>query len=133
MDAQLDGLKYDAAGLIPAIVQDWQSGEVLMMAWMNREAVARTAETGKTHFFSRSRGRQWLKGESSGHVQHVKSIATDCDQDVLLIKVDQVGAACHDGYYSCFYRQHEAGADEWNVIGRKVFEPEKVYGAGAKS
>ena len=115
-------------GLVPAIAQDYRTGEVLMMAWMNREAVARTVETGKTHFFSRSRGKQWLKGETSGHVQHVKSIATDCDQDVLLIKVEQVGAACHDGYYSCFYRQHAPGGPDWKVVGRKVFEPEKVYG-----
>ena len=126
MDVQLDGLKYDAAGMIPAIVQDHRTGEVLMMAWMNREAVQKTVDTGQTHFFSRSRNRMWLKGESSGHVQQVKSIATDCDQDVLLVKVEQTGAACHDGYYSCFYRQAQPDGG-WKVIGRKVFEPEKVY------
>ena len=127
MDAQLEGLKYDdATGMIPAIVQDAATGEVLMMAWMNRESLAKTAETGRTHFFSRSRGKLWLKGETSGHVQHVRSIATDCDKDTLLIKVEQVGAACHDGYYSCFYREHQPAGD-WKVIGRKVFEPEKVY------
>jgi phosphoribosyl-AMP cyclohydrolase len=122
MDEQLEGLKYDANGLIPAIVQDAATGEVLMMAWMNRESLAKTAETGKTHFFSRSRGKLWHKGETSGHVQHVRSIATDCDKDTLLIKVEQVGAACHDGYYSCFYREHQPAGD-WKVIGRKVFEP----------
>ena len=127
MDAQLDGLKFDAAGLIPAIVQDWQTGEVLMMAWMNRDALEKTIETGRTHFYSRSRGKLWLKGESSGHVQDVKSVATDCDQDVLLIKVEQTGAACHDGYYSCFYREHHAGEGDWRNVGRKVFEPETVY------
>ena len=131
LDSQLEGLKYDANGLIPAIVQDWKTGQVLMMAWMNRESLARTVETGKTHFFSRSRNKLWLKGESSGHVQHVKSIATDCDQDVLLIKVEQVGgAACHEGYESCFFREYQPagpGAD-WKVVGRKVFDPEKVYG-----
>ena len=128
MDAQLEGLKYDANGMIPAIVQDHRTGEVLMMAWMNRESLGKTVETGKTHFFSRSRGKLWLKGESSGHVQDVKSIATDCDKDTLLIKVEQAGAACHDGYYSCFYREYQAGND-WKVIGKKVFEPEKVYGS----
>jgi phosphoribosyl-AMP cyclohydrolase len=127
MDAQLEGLKFDAAGLIPAIVQDERTGEVLMMAWMNREAVEKTAETGKTHFYSRSRGKQWMKGESSGHVQHVKSMSTDCDRDVLLVKVEQVGAACHDGYYSCFYRQHEPKGSDWRNVGKKIFEPDDVY------
>ncbi len=127
MDVQLQGLKYDANGMIPAIVQDHGTGEVLMMAWMNREALERTVATGQTHFFSRSRNKLWLKGESSGHVQRVTSIATDCDQDVLLVKVEQTGAACHDGYYSCFYRQYQPAAGEWKVIGRKVFDPAKVY------
>jgi phosphoribosyl-ATP pyrophosphohydrolase/phosphoribosyl-AMP cyclohydrolase len=100
MDPLLDQLKFDSNGLIPAIIQDSVTHELLMMAWMNRESLAKTIETGKTHFFSRSRNKLWLKGETSGHVQHVKSIAVDCDQDVLLIKVEQVGAACHEGYYS---------------------------------
>jgi phosphoribosyl-AMP cyclohydrolase len=126
MDVQLENLKFDANGLIPAIVQDARSNEVLMMAWMNRDSIEKTVSTGKTHFFSRSRNKLWLKGESSGHVQHVKSIRTDCDKDTLLILVEQVGAACHDGYYSCFYREHQLEGD-WKVIGRKVFEPEKVY------
>ena len=126
MDVQLENLKVDANGLIPAIVQDAGSNEVLMMAWMNRDSIEKTVSTGKTHFFSRSRNKLWLKGESSGHVQHVKSIRTDCDKDTLLILVEQVGAACHDGYYSCFYREHQLEGD-WKVVGRKVFEPEKVY------
>ena len=126
MDAQLEGLKFDAGGLIPAIVQDHKTGEVLMMAWMNRQALARTVETGKTHFFSRSRNKLWLKGETSGHVQHVKSIRVDCDQDVLLIQVEQIGAACHEGYYSCFYREHDPNRD-WKVVGKKVFDPKAVY------
>ena len=126
--ADLPDLKFDANGLIPAIIQDHRTGEVLMMAWMNRESLAKTVETGKTHFYSRSRGKLWLKGETSGHVQDVKSIATDCDKDTLLVKVEQAGAACHDGYYSCFYREHQASQPDWKVIGRKVFEPEKVYG-----
>ena len=128
MDAKLERLKFDADGLIPAIVQDASSGEVLMMAWMNREALDKTVATGKTHFFSRSRNKLWLKGETSGHLQHVRSVAVDCDADVLLIKVAQVGAACHDGYYSCFYRETRPGAKgEWTVVGRKVFDPDKVY------
>jgi phosphoribosyl-AMP cyclohydrolase len=126
MDSQLEGLKFDSAGLIPAIVQDHKTAQVLMMAWMNREALQKTVHTGKTHFYSRSRGKLWLKGESSGHVQHVKSIRTDCDRDVLLIAVEQVGAACHDGYYSCFYREHQDGPD-WKIIGQRVFDPEEVY------
>ena len=126
MDAPLEDLKFDAAGLIPAIVQDHKTGEVLMMAWMNRQALARTHETGKTHFFSRSRNKLWLKGETSGHVQHVKSIRVDCDQDVLLIQVEQIGAACHEGYYSCFYREFEPDR-QWKVVGRKVFDPKAVY------
>lgn len=127
MDAQLQTLKFDANGMIPAVVQDHRTGQVLMVAWMNRDALAKTIETGKTHFYSRSRNKLWLKGESSGHVQHVKSIHTDCDQDVLLVAVEQVGAACHDGYYSCFYRQHQPGAAEWKIVGDKVFDPAKVY------
>jgi phosphoribosyl-AMP cyclohydrolase len=126
MDPKLEDLKFDTNGLIPAIIQDWRSGQVLMMAWMNRESLARTVETGKTHFFSRSRNKLWLKGESSGHVQHVKSLATDCDKDVVLVKVEQVGAACHEGYESCFFREFAPG-EEWKVVGARIFDPEKVY------
>jgi phosphoribosyl-AMP cyclohydrolase len=127
MDAPPQGLKFDSHGLIPAIIQDHKSNQVLMMAWMNAAAISKTLETGKTHFFSRSRNKLWLKGESSGHVQLVKSIRTDCDQDVLLISVEQTGAACHDGYYSCFYREHQPGQTGWKVVGKKVFEPDSVY------
>ena len=127
MDSQLEGLKFDGKGLIPAIVQDAATGEVLMMAWMNREALEKTVRTGQTHFFSRSRNQLWLKGESSGHAQKVKSISTDCDQDVLLVRVEQTGAACHEGYYSCFFRQYQAGGKDWKIVGEKKFEPEKVY------
>ncbi len=128
MDPLLANLKFDANGLIPAIIQDAATNELLMMAWMNRDSLAKTIETGKTHFFSRSRNKLWLKGETSGHVQHVKSIAVDCDQDVLLIKVEQIGAACHEGFYSCFFREYERGAGNWKVVGKKIFEPQKVYG-----
>jgi phosphoribosyl-AMP cyclohydrolase len=126
MDEQLSGVKFDANGLVPAIIQDDASGEVLMMAWMNADSLRKTIESGKTHFFSRSRNKLWLKGESSGHVQHVKSVRLDCDGDTLLIRVEQVGAACHDGYYSCFYRQRQPD-NQWKVDGRKVFDPKAVY------
>jgi phosphoribosyl-AMP cyclohydrolase len=100
----LDGFKFDSNGLIPAIIQDHENGEVLMMAWMNRESLERTIESGFCTYWSRSRQQFWVKGETSGHLQHVKSISVDCDQDALLIKVEQVGAACHENFRSCFYR-----------------------------
>ncbi len=103
-DIKFDELKKNEQGLVPVIVQDYKTDEVLMMAYMNEEAFNRTIETGKMNYYSRSRAAQWLKGESSGHYQFVKSISVDCDQDTLLAKVRQVGAACHTGNYSCFYR-----------------------------
>jgi phosphoribosyl-AMP cyclohydrolase len=127
INAKLGDLKLDADGLIPAIIQDAKSKQILMMAWMNREALEKTVETGKTHFYSRSRRKLWLKGESSGHIQTVKSIAKDCDQDVLLVEVEQVGAACHEGYASCFFRKLDAKTGEWEVVGERVFDPAKVY------
>jgi phosphoribosyl-AMP cyclohydrolase len=114
-------------GLVPVIAQDWQTGEVLMLAYMNPEAWKKTLETGKVHYFSRSRGKIWLKGESSGHVQLVKEIYLDCDLDTVLIKVEQVGgAACHKGYKSCFYRRLEG--DDLITVYEKIFDPEVVYG-----
>ena len=97
-------LKFDANGLIPAIIQEQKSGRVLMMAWMNQASLEKTLQTGKTHFWSRSRQQFWMKGQSSGHTQAVKDIAFDCDGDTLLIQVEQIGAACHQGYRSCFFR-----------------------------
>jgi len=123
----LDELKYDANGLIPAIVQDADTGEVLMMAYMNRNSLEETIRTGKTHFWSRSRQKYWMKGESSGHTQAVQGIYTDCDADTLLIKAQQEGAACHEGYKSCFFRQHEDGGT-WNVVAERLFDPAQVYG-----
>lgn len=96
--------KFNADGLIPAIAQDVKTKEVLMLAYMNQEALNKTFETGKVHYWSRSRKELWLKGETSGHFQYVKSIMADCDDDTILIKVEQVGAACHTGNYSCFYK-----------------------------
>src|SRR5215211_531251 len=101
MDAQLDKLKFDANGLVPAIVQDHKTGQVLALYYMNKEAAAKTLETGKVHTYSRSRGRLALKGESSAHFQHVREVRTDCDRDVLLFKVVQDVSACHEGYRSC--------------------------------
>ncbi|MBI5787728.1 MAG: phosphoribosyl-AMP cyclohydrolase [Candidatus Schekmanbacteria bacterium] len=101
----INELKFDEKGLIPAIVQDVENNEVLMLAYMNRESLQKTVASGKTHFWSRSRNKLWLKGETSGHFQHVQDISYDCDADTLLIKVKQVDAACHTGNRSCFYRK----------------------------
>lgn len=101
----LDSLKFDANGLIPAVVQDAANKDVLMVAYMNREAVKKTITGGKATYFSRSREKLWLKGETSGHFQHVRRIYFDCDRDALLLEVEQVGSACHKGYRSCFYRE----------------------------
>ena len=127
MAGAFDNLKFDSSGLIPAIVQDAQSKAVLMMAWMNRQSIQKTIETGMTHFFSRSRNKLWQKGETSGHIQRVQSIRVDCDGDVLLIEVEQTGAACHEGYFSCFFREYEAREDEWTTIAKRVADPDEVY------
>lgn len=100
----IDELRFDDRGLLPAVVQDARSGEVLMVAWMNREALEATLREGRTVFWSRSRGELWRKGETSGHVQHVEEVRADCDADVVLVRVHQVGAACHTGARSCFFR-----------------------------
>lgn len=100
----LDQVKFDAAGLVPAIAQDAESGEVLMMAWMNRESLERTLATGRATYWSRSRQAFWIKGETSGHTQTVRRVSLDCDGDALLLQIDQVGAACHTDHRSCFYR-----------------------------
>lgn len=121
----VDKLKFDKDGLIPAVIQDYKNDELLMVAYMNKEAVRKTIKTKKTHFYSRSRKKLWLKGETSGHIQKVKSILVDCDMDCLLIKAEQVGGACHTGYRSCFYRKVEG--NRLKVIGEKIFDPEKVY------
>lgn len=127
MDALLEKLKYDSAGLVPIVVQDVQNGEILVLAWANKEALQKTIETGKVHTYSRSRGRMALKGESSGHFQLVKEILTDCDRDAVIIKVEQIVAACHEGYRSCFFRKYEPGAGDWKIIASPVFDPKKVY------
>ena len=113
-------------GLIPAIAQDWQTGEVLMLAYLNEEAWKRTLETGKATYWSRSRQSFWVKGESSGNLQWVKEILVDCDEDTVVLKIDQVGgAACHEGYRTCFFRKVDGG--ELKVVGERVFDPKTVY------
>jgi phosphoribosyl-AMP cyclohydrolase len=122
----VDTLKYDANGLIPAIVQDHVDGQVLMVAWMNRDSLLDTLKTGKTHFWSRSRNKYWMKGEESGNVQKVQSVFYDCDSDVLLFKVEQVGgAACHTGHRSCFFMQ--VTPEGLKDTGTLVFDPATVY------
>lgn len=114
-------------GLLPAIAQDAATGEVLMLAYINEESWRKTIETGKAHYWSRSRNKLWLKGESSGHMQMVKEILVDCDLDTVVFKVEQLGgAACHTGHKSCFYRRVQG--DELEVQGEPVFDPAKVYG-----
>ncbi len=110
----LDELKFDAHGLIPAIAQDCESGRVLMLAWMNEEAVRQSIETGFAHYYSRSRACQWKKGESSGHVQKIVAMYLDCDGDTLLLQIEQTGPACHTNRQACFYRQNQRG--EWITI-----------------
>jgi phosphoribosyl-ATP pyrophosphohydrolase/phosphoribosyl-AMP cyclohydrolase len=118
----IENIKFDEKGLIPAIIQDNKSGQVLMMAYMNQESLAKTMETGRTWFYSRSRQQLWMKGEESGHIQELKQIFYDCDQDTLLIKVEQTGVACHTGHYSCFYRDIEG-----NEIEPTLIDVEKIY------
>ena len=115
-------MKLDEKGLFAAITQDIKSKEVLMMAFMNEEALQKTLETGFVHYYSRSRDKLWKKGETSGHSQRVKEILLDCDEDALLIKVEQSGGACHTGYRSCFYRRFDGTA-----IGEQIFDPKEVY------
>jgi phosphoribosyl-AMP cyclohydrolase len=124
----LDQLKFNAEGLIPAIVQEKSTGRVLMMAWMNRASLEKTLETGKTWFWSRSRQKFWMKGESSGHVQVVQDLALDCDGDTLLIQVEQTGAACHEGYKSCFFRSIREGGAAVQITEPQLETAEAIYG-----
>ena len=119
-------VKFNEQGLVPAIVQDMDTGTVLMMAWMNDEALRHTLETKKATFYSRSRGKMWVKGESSGHVQRVVETRVDCDQDTVLLRVRSEGPACHVGYQTCFYRAFE-GTGRLGFVEEKVFDPVAVY------
>jgi phosphoribosyl-AMP cyclohydrolase len=120
-------VRFSQQGLVPVIIQDAKTDKVLMLAYMNRQALRKTIETGRTCFFSRSRKKLWIKGETSGHIQRVQGIFLDCDGDTLLVKVRQKGAACHTGYSSCFYRQLNRKGTSLKIIGRKAFNPKKVY------
>ena len=114
------------SGLVPVIVQDYQTREVLMVAYMNEEAWEKTRATGKAHYYSRSRRGLWFKGEESGHFQEVKDVFIDCDNDTLLLQVNQIGgAACHEGYRSCFFRKDDN--NDWKIIAERVFDPKEVY------
>ena len=112
-------------GLLPAIAQDAATGTVLMLAWMNEEAYQETLKTGRAVYFSRSRGRLWRKGEESGHYQFVKQILVDCDRDTILLQVEQIGVACHEGYRSCFFRA--VVAEELQVVAERLVDPETIY------
>jgi phosphoribosyl-AMP cyclohydrolase len=126
VDQTIQDMKYDDQGLLTAVIVDATTKEVLMVAFMNAQALRETIRTGRTHFWSRSRRTQWMKGEESGHVQLVKAVYADCDKDCVVIEVDPRGPACHDGYRSCFYRRlSEAG--EWETIAPRVFDPKQVY------
>ena len=118
-------VKFDEKGLIPAIIQDAVNGDVLMVAYMNKEALEKTLKTKKAHFYSRSRKKLWLKGETSRHFQHVLSVHYDCDWDTVLVKVTQKGGACHEGYRSCFFR--EGKGSRVRITAKKLFDPKKVY------
>ncbi len=122
-DSLKDEVKFDEKGLVPVVTQDYKTKEVLMVAYMNREAFDKTVETGKVTYFSRSRNKLWLKGETSGHFQLVKSIKLDCDGDTILIEAEQIGAACHTGNKTCFYRTMNNGAWEENAEGGDVKKP----------
>ena len=122
----MEEVKFDSRGLVPAIAQDADNGQVLMMAWMNREALEKTVREKKACYFSRSRGKLWLKGETSGNIQEVKEIRLDCDGDVILMKITQKGGACHLGYRSCFFRKLQQ--NDWLIDGKKMFDPGSVYG-----
>ncbi|WP_423459377.1 phosphoribosyl-AMP cyclohydrolase [Ottowia sp. VDI28] len=125
----LDDIHWDAQGLVPVIAQEQSTGDILMFAWMNREALAKTAETGRAVYYSRSRGKLWAKGEESGHVQTVHEIRMDCDNDVLLLKITQLGhdpgIACHTGRHSCFFQKYENGS--WITVEPVLKDPASIY------
>jgi phosphoribosyl-AMP cyclohydrolase len=129
MNAWLDEVRFNADGLIAAIAQDAATGKVLTLAWMNRDALARTADTREAHYWSRSRGKLWRKGESSGHVQRVRDIRLDCDSDAILLLVEQAGGiACHTGHERCFFKTLRDGA--WHDVEPVLKDPKAIYGDG---
>jgi phosphoribosyl-AMP cyclohydrolase len=127
VEVQNMDLDFSKSGLLPAVIQDYSTGRVLMLGFMNEEAFRKTVETGFATFYSRSRRKLWLKGESSGHRLVVKEISTDCDQDAILVRVEALGpGVCHNGYQSCFYRRLENG--QWAESDQRTFDPAAVYG-----
>jgi phosphoribosyl-AMP cyclohydrolase len=126
MTSQLQ-FKYNADGLVPAIVQDATTKRVLMMAWMNESSIRSTIETGLMHYWSRSRQKYWLKGETSGHTQKVVRWFADCDADTLLFEVEQIGGACHTGYQSCFFQEYDREGQQVTVQETRIFDPEQTY------
>ena len=126
-ESWLDKVKWDEQGLVPAIAQEMSTNDVLTLAWMNRESLAKTVATGEAHYWSRSRGRLWKKGEQSGFVQKVREVRLDCDEDVVLLKVEQGGGiACHTGRHSCFHARLEDG--RWKIVAPVLKDPEEMYG-----
>ena len=123
----LDQLKFDEKGLITAVVQDIDTNQILMVAYMNRDTVKKTIISNLACFWSRSRQEFWIKGQTSGHTQTVKSVSVDCDGDALLVKIEQKGGACHMGYQSCFFREIFMTGEETKIVSQKVFEPNQVY------
>ena len=124
----MSGPDFDKHSLLPVIAQDFESGDVLMLAYMNREAYDETLNTGRVCYYSRSRQKLWRKGEESGNIQEVKELFFDCDADTLLVKVNQIGgAACHEGYRSCFFRQINPSTSTVNTVAERVFDPAEVY------
>jgi phosphoribosyl-AMP cyclohydrolase len=121
IDDFLDSLKYDDNGLVAAVIQDHSTGDVLMVGYMNREAVTRTLTSGRACFWSRSRREFWVKGETSGNIQTVKAVYADCDRDCLLVKVEQTGAACHEGYRTCFFTEVDPDGSE-TIVGERLSE-----------
>lgn len=127
-ESWLNKINWSADGLVPAIAQDAASGDILMVAWMNRDALKKTVETGEAVYWSRSRKKLWHKGEESGHTQKVKEIRTDCDEDVILLKVEQTGGiACHTGRHSCFFQRLED--NQWNAVEPVLKDPHEIYKA----
>jgi len=121
----VEQVKFDKNGLVPVVIQDFETLQVLMVGYMNKESLETTLKTGRTCFWTRSRGKLWIKGETSGHIQKIKEILIDCDSDTLLIKVEQIVGACHMGYRTCFYRRYDK--DGFTVVEKKLFDPEKIY------
>lgn len=127
MNKIINILKFNRQGLIPAIIQDYKTNEILMVAYMNKQSLKKTLKEKKTYFFSRSRKKLWLKGETSGHIQKIKGVLFDCDADCIIFKVEQIGGACHNGYRSCFYRKINLKNKKIITVGKKVFDEKKIY------